>query len=208
MLMLLLAFTSISATGQQHKLQLLNGKHKLIEKVISVDQHKVTYLSADGKQHRIAKQRLFAEIGNDGQELQVFYAIDTLEERLFTINQMRSYVKGRVDARQGYKNPWSYPTGVVYGLIGAAVIPALPAFAPVPPAVGMVFTSFQTAKVKGKSIIDQALVNDEAYMQGYIEQANAIKLKKVLLGCATSMLAASTYFTISFYNSGKYRSDN
>jgi hypothetical protein len=166
------------ATCAQDVLTLFNGR-KIYTKIVEVNNQSVIYKHFTNIKERnksIMLVRIFS-IESCGKE-EVVYSPDPLDPELFTVEQMRMFIKGEQEAMRFYE---STPTKIVsvvvgaasgyfgffYGLIG-------------PPLFTTIVGSFSPNMSKVK-VTDPSLINDPDFTEGYAKKVRDYKVRKSIL---------------------------
>lgn len=137
----------------------------------------------------VPRQQVFSILRADGSE-EVVYNADTLGlladgefEKEYGVAEMRLYIKGRQDGRKhSFHDVYiGAATGLVSGILFTYFLDMF--YAPIPPAIGVVILATRNNfKPNPKLEIDAALLNSEAYMDGYIQSAKGRKILAFTVG--------------------------
>lgn len=138
---------------------------------------------------RVARQLVFSILREDGTE-EVVYNADTLGllvggeyEKEYGVEEMRLYIKGRQDGRKhSFSDVYiGASTGLVSGLLFTYFLDMF--YAPIPPAIGVIaLATRNNFKPSKKLNVDPALLESEAYMDGYIQSAKGRKILAFTVG--------------------------
>lgn len=179
--LLLLAVFSCSA---QDKINLMNGS-SLDGRVIGASSLSIRYQfvkkSGKMKLDEVPTERVFSTVDSTGKET-VWYFQDMMLGNEYSIEEMRWFLKGQQDARDGYKSPWAtwggfaLSAGLVIGLdmeVNSLFIP--------PVWTGIV--ALPRVNVTRGSLRDPGMEGNELYAYGY---AGVGRTKRVLRGLVGS----------------------
>lgn len=179
--LIMLCFFIVKGQGNSDKIFLMTGK-TLEGKVSSQDSLYVYYTftkkSGKEKEHKIDLERVFSIIDAQGNE-QLVYAMDTLIGNYFSVEEMRSYIEGEIDASKYSKSNWTYLVGAPvtaaagYFLSGTILVFAVPF-------TYTVVSAIPKVKVKGPKGAKPAKSGDPAYVLGYERAARSKRLFKSL----------------------------
>lgn len=162
----------------QDVLTLYNGR-KIYTKIVEVNSQSIIYKhSSDIKERNksIILARVFS-IESGGKE-EVLYKPDPMDPELFTMDEMRMFIKGEQEAMRFYDNDllkaMSLTVGVAsgyfgffYGLIG-------------PPLFTTVVGSFSPRMSKQK-VTDPELLNNPDFVEGYSKKVRDYKVRKSIV---------------------------
>jgi len=141
-----------------------------------------------------SRQTVFSILREDGTE-EVVYNADTLGlladgtfEVEYGVTDMRLYIKGRQDGRKhSFSDVYiGASTGLVSGLLFTYFLDLF--YAPIPPTIGIVaLAARNNFKPSPKLEVDPALLQSEAYMDGYIQSAKGRKIFAFTVGAVGGM---------------------
>ena len=177
-LTLLYFFSGIHFAQSQEVLTLYNGR-KIYTKVVEVNSEYIIYKHFSDIKERnksILLARVFS-IESGGVE-EVLYKPDELDPELFTLAQMRMFIKGEQEAMRFYNSDAtkivSVAVGIAsgyfgffYGLIG-------------PPLFTTITGSF-APKMARMKVTDPSLINDPDFAEGYAKKVRDYKVRKSIL---------------------------
>jgi hypothetical protein len=149
---------------------------------------------------RISRDLVFSILHSDNSE-EVVYNADTLgyfadgeAEVDYGVTEMRSYIAGRQAGRK-HNTAFDMILGVGVGTISAAVGSF---WGPSIPAGTVIVTSIANVKIKNKAGIDQALLDDPAFRDGYDRSAKRKKawnfIKGSIAGLSFGLLVGDGLF--------------
>ena len=170
--------SNILPANAQDVLTLYNGR-KIYTKIVEVNNEYIIYKhSSDIKERNksILLVRIFS-IESCGKE-EVVYRPDPLDPELFTVEQMRMFIKGEQEAMRFYNSDATKIVSVVfgaasgyfgffYGLIG-------------PPLLTTIVGSF-SPKMSAMKVTDPSLLNDPDFTEGYAKKVRDYKVRKSIL---------------------------
>ena len=164
----------------QDNILLMNGR-VISGKVLGQSTLEVRYLVPNGKapprERQEPTEEVFSVTDSLGRE-RVWYFHDTIFGNDLTVDQMRSFIKGQQDARDGYRPTWTTVGGFVFGAgtVIAANLEMNSFFLPPIYAVGM---TLPRVNVTRGSIRDPYMEGDMDYAYGY---ARVGRTKRVVHG--------------------------
>jgi hypothetical protein len=200
---LMVLFLTGSVAKAQDLVYLLNGDRLYVSiidtagKAIKVEEP-VANKKGRKDNAELEKDRIFSIQYRTGQEV-IYYAQDSIsdsDDKILTVEEMRSYIAGQHDAHARYHSPgvfWgSFATGLASGLF-------LPVFySPIPPLGMSVFLGSRWIKVSREHISDPKYLKDEFYIMGYEKAARNRRVKHVINGSVAGLfvgiLAGFTLF--------------
>lgn len=162
----------------QDVLTLYNGR-KIYTKIVEVNTEYIIYKHFTDIKERnksVLLVRIFA-IESGGVE-EVLYRPDPLDPELFTVEQMRMFIKGEQEAMRFYDSDATKIVSVVvgaasgyfgffYGLIG-------------PPLFTTIVGSF-SPRMSAMKVTDPSLINDPDFAEGYAKKVRDYKVRKSIL---------------------------
>ena len=175
----LIYFLSFTVPAKsQEVLTLYNGR-KIYTKIVEVNTQYIIYKHFTDI-HERNKSILFARvfsIETCGKE-EVLYHPDPLDPELFTMEQMRMFIKGEQEAMRFYNSDVTKVVSVAfgmasgyfgffYGLIG-------------PPLFSTIVGSF-SPKMSAMKVTDPSLINDPDFAEGYAKKVRDYKVRKSIL---------------------------
>lgn len=191
MRVLLLAFLLVSAglASSQDKINLMNGQ-VLEGKVIGQSTLEVRYLVP--KKFKMVERSeptsgVFSVTDSLGQE-KVWYFMDTLFGNEYTVPQMRWFINGERDARNGYK-PWGPMLGGFALGAGLTMALDLEVNALLIPPVYAGLMAWPRVYVTRGSISDPNMEGDPIYATGYSAVGRPKRVVKSLLSTAVGVAA-------------------
>lgn len=178
LLTLLYFLSNIHAVKAQDVLTLYNGR-KIYTKIVEVNTEYIIYKHFTDIKERnksILLVRIFS-IESGGKE-EILYTPDPLDPELFSVEQMRMFIKGEQEAMRFYDSDATKIVSVIfgaasgyfgffYGLIG-------------PPLFTTIVGSF-SPKMSAMKVTDPSLLNDPDFAEGYAKKVRDYKVRKSIL---------------------------
>lgn len=181
---LLLVLLHAASLQAQDRILLMNGR-VITAQVLGQSTLEIRYLVPNGKAPPRERQEptveVFSVTDSLGRE-RIWYFFDTVFGNDMSVDQMRSYIKGQQDARDGYKPTWTTVGGFVFG--AGTVIAAnleMNAFF-LPPIYAMAMTLPRVNVTRG-SIRDPYMEGNEDYAYGY---ARVGRTRRVVRGLVST----------------------
>ena len=171
------------AIHAQDKINLMNGQ-VLEGKVIGQSSLEIRYL-VPGKHLRERAEPtsgVFSVTDSTGQE-KVWYFMDTLFGNAYTVPQMRWFMKGERDARNGYR-PWGPMIGGFVLGAGLTMALDLEVNSLILPPVYAGLMAWPRVYVTRGSITDSSMEGDPIYATGYSAAGRPKRVVKSLLSTA------------------------
>jgi hypothetical protein len=178
----------LSAASAQDKISLMNGQ-EFPAKVIAQSTLEIRYLVAKKNGRLVERaeptESVFSVTDSLGRE-KVWYFMDTLFGNDYTVPEMRIFMKGERDARNGYKpivpmlGGFLLGAGLVIGLdleVNSLLIPPVYAAA----------MSWPRVNVTRGSITDPNMEGDPIYATGYSVAARPKRVIRCLLSAAAGV---------------------
>ena len=166
----------------QDSILLMNGR-VLTGKVLGQSTLEVRYLGL-GK-HGSTKERseptedVFSVTDSLGRE-RVWYFYDTIFGNDMTVDQMRHFIKGQADARDGYRPTWTTVGGFLFGA-GTTIAANLEMNAFFLPPLYAAVMTLPRVNVTAGSIRDPYMDGNEDYAYGYARVGRTKRLVRGLL---------------------------
>jgi hypothetical protein len=171
-------FFSVLPAKSQDVMTLYNGR-KIYTKIVEINTEYIIYKHFTDIKERnksILLVRIFS-IETGGKE-EVIYQPDPLNPELFTVEQMRMFIRGEQEAMRFYDSDATKIVSAVfgaasgyfgffYGLIG-------------PPLFTTIVGSF-SPKTSAMKVTDPALLNDADFVEGYQKKVRDYKVRKSIL---------------------------
>jgi hypothetical protein len=168
---------------------LINGKKLTIGNYKFVENGNIlAYENKKGRIKELDRMELFSIINSAGTE-KVFFNPDTLDDKYYTVENMRSFVNGGFDGTNETNSWLAFAAGFAGGFAGGSgyVIPNAFYGLIIPAAcitiVGL--TRPNTYKIRGKK---PEWVDDEFYFLGYEESAHQIRIKQAIKGSLAGLV--------------------
>ena len=186
-LLLVPLLVGLSAVHAQDKINLMNGQ-VLDGKVIGQSSLEIRYLAPGRhtKERSEPTSGVFSVTDSLGHE-KVWYFMDTLFGNTYTIPQMRWFMKGERDARQGYK-PWGPMIGGFALGAGLTMAMDLEVNSLIIPPVYAGFMAWPRVYVTRGSITDPNMEGDPIYATGYSAVGRPKRVVRSLLSSAVGVL--------------------
>ena len=184
---------SWKTSAAQDVLTLYNGR-KIYTKIVEVNSQSVIYKHSTNIKERnrsILLPRIFS-IETAGKE-EILYKPDPMDPDMFTLEEMRMFIKGEQEAMRFYENNLlkaaSFTVGVAsgyfgffYGLIG-------------PPLFTTVVGAFSPNMSKMK-VTDPSLLNSPDFNEGYSKKVRDYKIRKSIIWGGIGYAVGLTAFVI------------
>jgi hypothetical protein len=174
----LFSFLQFQPAGAQDVLTLFNGR-KIYTKIVEVNSQAVIFKHfSDIKEHKksILLVRIFS-IESCGKE-EIIYRPDPIDPELFTVDQMRMFIKGEQEAMRFYESTSTKIASVVVGAAGGYLGFFYGLI--VPPLFTTVVGSF-SPKMSKMKVTDPSLLNDPDFVEGYAKKVRDYKVRKSIL---------------------------
>lgn len=155
------------------------------------------YENEKGRLVEIDKDYIFSKTDKDSKE-EILYSPDpdSSNHRYFSVNEMRDYIQGELDARENYKAPLATITGFIVGGTSPFVmwygIGYPPFYSPMLPAgytavVGLTETSRKKIYKNNPEYKDNMF-----YLMGYREVSKSKRIVNVIKGSLIGLVAGIT----------------
>lgn len=134
-------------------------------------------------------------LGNE----QIIYKPDTAKEDFMSVDQMRDFIKGEIEARENYKCPLCFIGGIAVGagsVFGTPYILPTILYSPLFPAASSSVVGFTSPN---RSVIVKKhpeYANNEPYIQGYKECASQKRLKSSIFGSGIGLAVGVVSFIV------------
>ena len=175
---ILFMMLSWEVSFSQDVLTLYNGR-KIYTKIVEVNSQSIIYKHSTNVKERnksILLERVFS-IETSGKE-EVLYKPDAMNPDMFTLEEMRMFIKGEQDAMRFYDNNTvkvvsliagigSGYFGFFYGLIG-------------PPLVTTIAGTF-SPKMSKQKVTDPSLLSNPDFTEGYAKKVRDYKVRKSIV---------------------------
>jgi len=179
--LLMLALPLISFS--QDKIQLMNGTvltGKLLVSSSFAIQYQFVKKSGKVKVLDMPTERVFSTIDSTGKET-LWYFQDVIVGNDLSVDEMRWFIKGQQDARDGYKSPWATWGGFLLGA-GAVIGFDLEVNSLLLPPIWAGISAFPRVNVTKGSIRDPLMEGNEFYAYGYSRVGRTKRVLRGLLG--------------------------
>ncbi len=177
----------------QGEINLLNGKTIEFDSIGKASNKRFDYVSHLSHKHcKVRQSRVFNITYKDGKE-EVFYTMDSLNN-VFTLPQMREYVKGEQDSKKYYKPKLATIGGLVAGGIsgyfGVFYGPFVPAL------YATLIAASPPPDISTKSYADKTQINSDYYAYGFENASRKKKFKNAILSGGIGFGVSVTSFII------------
>ncbi|MEZ4756275.1 MAG: hypothetical protein R2817_05565 [Flavobacteriales bacterium] len=190
LILLTLALLAAVGLNAQDNILLMNGR-VITAKVLGQSTLEIRYLVPNGKAPPRERQEptedVFSVTDSLGRE-RIWYFYDTVFGNDMSVDQMRSYIKGQQDARDGYKPTWTTVGGFVFGA-GTVIAANLEMNAFFLPPIYAVAMTLPRVNVTRGSIRDPYMEGNEDYAYGY---ARVGRTKRVVRGLLSTFAGIGT----------------
>lgn len=179
-----------SGVRAQDRILLMNGR-VITGRVVGQSTLEVRYLVPNGKVPSRERQEptgdVFSVTDSLGRE-RVWYFHDTIFGNDLTVDQMRSFIKGQQDARDGYKPTWTTLGGFVFGA-GTVIAANLEMNSFFLPPIYAAAMTLPRVNVTRGSIRDPYMEGNMDYAYGY---ARVGRTKRVVRGLLSTFAGIGT----------------
>ncbi|HBS85854.1 MAG: hypothetical protein A2W91_09135 [Bacteroidetes bacterium GWF2_38_335] len=163
----------------------------------------LAYKNSKGRVKELERQMIFSIIDSKGKET-IYFEPDSLDDKYYTIENMRSFVKGGYEGRENYQAPIAFIGGFLAGVYGGC---GFPTFDNPNPVYGVLIPAAFTAIVgltspdKGNIVAKYPdYANDDFFILGYSESANNNRalssIKGSLAGLAVGIILSIVMDTL------------
>ncbi len=152
---------------------------------LKVEDGMLTYFNKRNKEKKVGLEYVFSIHEKNGNE-RVFYEATSIDNTPFSVEQMRSFMKGEFEASQNYRSNGSFIVGFVAGAGGFYLFPLVlnaPVFySPVIPAANSAVTGM--INPSEKKIIKKypQYAEDEYFKAGYTEIGKQKRISHSIVG--------------------------
>lgn len=181
------------ASWSQYKVLMLSGDSMNIRNFkYNETGTAITFHSKSRELQEIELENIFS-ITDTLKNEQVIYKPDTLKEDYMTVAQMRSFIRGEIEADLKYKCNWCFIGGIATGAASPFLLPFIGikpvVYSPLLPAASSSAIGFTGASLKTISRINPVLVKDPHFVNGFKERSGQIKLKTTIIGSGIGLVA-------------------
>ncbi len=192
LLMVVVDHVSVFSQTAKDSVLLLNGD--LI--IGSITEIAMDHLTIDetGKKFKkkfIEKERIFSYSNASGEH--ILYVYDTTVGNDFTIPEMRYYIRGEQDAKNGFRARPAFYTGIIIGAAGGLTGTL---FYPLPAFMFAALVGLPKIKIKKNSVRNLDDLNHLPYLVGYESMSRRNRKIQSLLGGAIGTVAGLGTFII------------
>jgi len=187
---ILFLITSISCFSQD-TIWFLSGERLITSNYsIKMEDGMLTYLKKN-KEKKVGLEYVFSIHEKNGYE-KVYYEATSIDNVPFSVEQMRSFVKGEFEASENYKANGAFLTGFVSGAGSVILIPFVSSrifWSPVVPAT--VSAIVGSTNIKESKIIKKypQNSNDEYFISGYSEIVKQKRISHSIVGGLVGLVA-------------------
>lgn len=189
-LIIIVFVVSFTAKSQNTVLFLNGDKMEIKNFVVDTSNFLIKYNNKNNKEKFIDISNVFSITDSLGNE-NVFYVPVKISDDsdTFSVEQMRSFVKGQFDADNEHKGKIAFGTGVVSGVGGVILFPGAMVFwSPVLPLGNAVLAGFTQPKTSKVIKLHPEMENNEHYILGYKEAARSKRTTAAIKGGAIGIL--------------------
>lgn len=192
---LLMILISTWSTGQD-KIQLMNGQLincKILNDSALVIQFEVQKKSGKIKSKEIHRSEVFSYT-LAGQAENILYSRDELIGDIYSVEEMRAYMAGEIDARENFT---AWPTGIVgFAVCGTAAYMGGDGLLTtvLPPVAYACLQFIPRIKIRESTMKDTGYKFNDIYADGYEPPARSRKIQSALKGGAAGAAAGLLTF--------------
>jgi hypothetical protein len=144
----------------------------------------------------IETERIFSYTNTSGEH--ILYAIDTLNGNEFTITEMRYFIRGEQDGKNGFKARPAFFTNMIIGAAGGL---SGTFFFPIPAFTFATLVGIPKVKIKKNTMRNPEDLKQPTYIMGYERMARRNRKIQSLIGGGIGLVAGLGTFLI-LQNSG------
>jgi hypothetical protein len=151
---------------------------------VKVEDGMLTYFSKRNKEKKVGLEYVFSIHEKNGNE-RVFYEATSIDNTPFSVEQMRSFMKGEFEASQNYHANGATIVGIVAGASGIYLITyaiGTPFLSPVVPAANSAVTGMINPSEKRILKKYPQYADDEYFKAGYIEVGKQKRISHSIVG--------------------------
>jgi len=182
----ILLFDSIVSLAQEDTIWFLSGERLISSQYsVNVEDGILSYMNKRNKKKQVGLEYVFSIVDSKNKE-KIFFESTTIGKTYFTVEQMRSFIKGEFTARENYHSPFSTVSGIVTGAGSIYAVPSILClnvfFAPLVPAANAAIVG--SFNYKEKKVIEKyPNQKDDAYfIAGYREIATQKRINNTIKG--------------------------
>ncbi len=179
-------FSSFAQEDIKDTIWFLNGERLISSRyMVLVEDGMLTYYNKHDKRKQVGLEYVFSIVDSKNKE-KIYFEPATIDKTFYTVEQMRSFVKGEFSARNEYKPSFALASGLI---IGAGAVYAVPTllnlnvfFSPLVPAANTAIVG--NFNIKDSKIIKKypAMTDDSYFIAGYKEVATQKRINNSMKG--------------------------
>lgn len=182
----LLLIVNFDIVKAQDTIWFLSGERLITSNyTLKVEDGMLTYMNKRNKEKNVGLEYVFSIHEKNGSE-RVFYEASTIDNTPFSVEQMRSFMKGEFEASQNYKATGATITGIVSGIGGFYLFPMalnLPFFySPLIPTANSAVTGMINPSEKKIMKRYPQYADDEYFKSGYSEIGKQKRISHSIVG--------------------------
>jgi len=186
-LLTMLAFLQVSFG--QDVVQMMNGKEKKVMYDSLGTTHVYFHKKEGGRSHKLKKEDVFRVFLKKGDTVYAYVQDTITNDEEYTLAEMERVINGRIEARK-YYHPWlNFAGGVCVGGAGS-FLGLFIGFAP--PALYATLVGVREANSANFVVSNDALYDDEFFLEGYEIGARIKKIRYAIAGSLTGLVIGST----------------
>lgn len=177
---------NLTSYAQEDTIWFLSGERLISSQyTINVEDGILTYINKRNKKKQIGLEYVFSIVDSKNKE-KVFFESTTIGKTYFTVEQMRSFIRGEFIAHENYHSPFSTVSGIITGTGSIYAVPSLLGlnvfFAPLVPAANSTIVGL--FNYKEKKVIEKypEHKDDNYFIAGYREVATQKRINNTIKG--------------------------
>lgn len=185
-ILILLISEALFVSAQKDTVWLLSGEPMLISNYnLNIEEGIITYMNKHNKRKVIGLEYVFSVVDSNNKE-KVIFESTTIGKTYFTVEEMRSFIKGEHAASKSFHSPFSTISGLVTGAGSIYLLPVVfnlnVFFSPVIPATNSaVIGAFNYHEDKVKKKYPEKS-DDVYFIAGYREMATQKRINNSIKG--------------------------
>lgn len=185
-ILLLILSKSLLFAQKADTIWFLNGERLVTSQYsVNVEDGVLSYLTKKSKSRQVGLEYVFSIIDSNNVE-KVYFEPTTIENRYYSVEDMRSFIKGEFTANEKYRSPFPFVSGFVTGAGSVYAVPMLLGlnvfFSPLVPSANSAIVgtfNYQEDKVKKKY---PEFANDPYFIAGYREVVTQKRITNSIKG--------------------------